>query len=143
MTELIQEIKEKQNITLDQLKQILSETNQEKIQQLYDAAAQTAEEIYGKNIFIRGLIEFTNYCKNDCFYCGIRRSNKNADRYRLSKEEILSCCENGYELGFRTFVLQGGEDPYFTDDVICDIVSEIRRNYPDCAITLSIGEKEK
>lgn len=143
MTELIWEIKEKQNITLEQLKQILSETDQEKLQQLHIAAAQTTEEIYGKNIFIRGLIEFTNYCKNDCFYCGIRRSNKNVERYRLSKEEILSCCKNGYELGFRTFVLQGGEDPYFTDDVMCDIVWEIRQRYPDCAITLSIGEREK
>lgn len=143
MTELIQEIKEKQNITLEQLKLILGEKDQEKIQQLHEAAAHTAEEIYGKQIFIRGLIEFTNYCKNDCYYCGIRRSNRNADRYRLSKEEILACCKNGYELGFRTFVLQGGEDPYFTDDVICDIVSDIRKNYPDCAITLSIGEKEK
>lgn len=143
MTELIQEIKEKQNITLEQLKQILNETDPESIQKLHEAAARTAEEIYGKQIFIRGLIEFTNYCKNDCYYCGIRRSNRNADRYRLSKEEILACCKNGYELGFRTFVLQGGEDPYFTDDVICDMVSDIRQNYPDCAITLSIGEKEK
>lgn len=143
MLETVNLIKEKQNITLEQLKRILEETDSEKLQYLYDTAAETAETIYGKHIFIRGLIEFTNYCKNDCFYCGIRRSNDKADRYRLSKEEILSCCKNGYELGFRTFVLQGGEDPYFTDDRICDIVSSIRNAYPDCAITLSIGEKEK
>ena len=95
---------------------------------------------YGKDIYIRGLIEFTNYCRNDCYYCGIRKSNKNAVRYRLTKDQILSCCENGYRLGFRTFVLQGGEDGWFTEDRMTDIVSGIRQRFPDCAITLSIGE---
>lgn len=99
------------------------------------------KEVYGTDVYTRGLIEFTNYCKNDCYYCGIRRSNKNAQRYRLTEEEIMACCENGYELGFRTFVLQGGEDPYYNDDRIVDIVQKIRAGYPDCAITLSIGEK--
>lgn len=98
---------------------------------------------YGNKVYMRGLIEFTNFCKNNCYYCGIRRDNKNASRYRLTEEEILSCCKNGYELGFRTFVLQGGEDPYFTDEKIVDIVKKIRSTYPDCAITLSIGEKTK
>ncbi|MBQ8923376.1 MAG: [Lachnospiraceae bacterium] len=109
--------------------------------ELEEAADKVRRENYGDKVYIRGLIEFTNYCKNDCYYCGIRRSNKNSDRYRLSKEDILSCCENGYSLGYRTFVLQGGEDNYYTDDIICDIVSEIHSKYPDCAITLSIGEK--
>ena len=94
-------------------------------------------------MYIRGLIEFTNYCRNNCYYCGIRRDNQNTVRYRLSKEEILACCEEGYRLGFRTYVLQGGEDPYYTDERICGIVSEIRRRFPDCAITLSIGEKPR
>lgn len=98
---------------------------------------------YGDEVYIRGLIEFTNYCKNNCYYCGIRAGNAKVDRYRLSKEEILACCAEGYSLGFRTFVLQGGEDPYYTDDIICDIVSDIRKGFPDCAITLSIGEKER
>lgn len=98
---------------------------------------------FGKEVYIRGLIEFTNYCKNDCYYCGIRRSNKKADRYRLTEEEILSCCKVGYRLGFRTFVLQGGEDPYYTDDRVVGLVKKIRTAYPDCAITLSIGEKER
>ena len=98
---------------------------------------------YGKDIYIRGLIEFTNYCKNDCYYCGIRCSNAKADRYRLSKEDIMSCCREGYKLGFRTFVLQGGEDPYYTDDRIVDLIRQIRADYPDCAITLSIGERER
>ena len=101
------------------------------------------QKYYGNKVYMRGLIEFTNFCKNNCYYCGIRRDNKNASRYRLTKEEILDCCKNGYELGFRTFVLQGGEDPYFTDDKIVEIVKKIRSTYPDCAITLSIGEKTK
>lgn len=104
-------------------------------------AAKLRDQYYGKKVYTRGLIEFTNYCKNNCYYCGIRRGNKNAERYRLSKDEILECCAEGYRLGFRTFVLQGGEDPYFTDERIVDIVKEIREKYPDCAITLSIGEK--
>ena len=100
-------------------------------------------EVYGKKVFIRGLIEISSYCKNDCFYCGIRCSNKNAQRYRLTKEKILSCCEKGNSLGFKTFVLQGGEDNFFTDDKMCGIVSSIKEKYPDCAVTLSLGEKSK
>lgn len=111
--------------------------------QLYITARAAADANYGKSVFLRGLIEFTNYCKNDCYYCGIRCSNKNAERYRLTKEDILNCCDQGYDLGFRTFVLQGGEDPFFTDDRICDIVSAIKLKHPDCAVTLSIGEKER
>ncbi len=110
---------------------------------LFEKADSIRQKIYGRDVYIRGLIEFTNYCKNDCLYCGIRASNKNAERYRLTDEDILSCCENGYELGFRTFVLQGGEDPYYTDDKICEIVHQIKTTFPDCAVTLSIGEKSK
>ncbi len=110
---------------------------------LFKEADRVRREIYGTDVYIRGLVEFTNYCKNNCYYCGIRAGNKNTVRYRLTKEEILSCCSEGYNLGFRTFVLQGGEDPFFTDEKICDIVYSIREKYPDCAITLSIGEKSK
>ena len=110
---------------------------------LFAAADRVRRGIYKDTVYIRGLIEFTNYCRNNCYYCGIRRDNRNAERYRLSKEDILSCCEEGYGLGFRTFVLQGGEDPYYTDALICDIVSEIRSRFADCAITLSIGEKSR
>lgn len=98
---------------------------------------------FGNRIFIRGLIEFTNYCKNNCLYCGIRAGNSQAERYRLTKEDILSCCADGYRLGFRTFVLQGGEDPYYTDDRMTDIVADIHAQYPDCAITLSLGERSR
>lgn len=98
---------------------------------------------YGNKVYIRGLIEFTNYCKNNCYYCGIRRDNRNVRRYRLTEEEILSCCREGYELGYRTFVLQGGDDPYFTDERMTELIRRIKENHPDCAITLSIGEREK
>lgn len=112
-------------------------------EELKAAADAVRREQYGTDVYLRGLIEFTNYCKNDCLYCGIRRGNREVSRYRLTQEEIIECCAEGYELGFRTFVLQGGEDTYFTDERICSIVSEIREKYPDCAITLSIGEKSR
>ncbi len=100
-------------------------------------------ENYGHDIYMRGLIEFSNYCRQDCYYCGIRRSNTSCPRYRLSFNDIAECCREGYRLGFRTFVLQSGEDPYFTDDRICKIIEAIKRDYPDCAVTLSLGEKSR
>ena len=109
----------------------------------FKKACSMRDNIYGKTVFIRGLIEFTNYCRNDCYYCGIRRSNKNAARYRLNKDDILSCCAEGYRLGFRTFVLQGGEDMYFSDDEMCRMISSIKQAYPDCAVTLSVGERDR
>ena len=141
--EVVAEIREKQNIDLNQLQLLLGEASEEEVQYLYKMAREVADFTYGKRIFKRGLIEFTNYCKNDCYYCGIRKSNSCVDRYRLDKTAILDCCKKGYELGYRTFVLQGGEDGYFTDERVCDFVSAIHREYPDCAITLSIGEKSK
>lgn len=102
-----------------------------------------ADKIFGKYIFMRGLVEFTNYCKNDCIYCGIRKSNKNAERYRLNKKEILECCKIGYDIGFRTFVLQGGEDNFFNIERMSNIVRAIKKEFPDCALTLSIGEKDE
>lgn len=139
--ELIEKLTKTYNLSDGEFKSIL-ETN------VYDeylriSADKIRRDFYGDKVFVRGLIEFSNYCKNNCYYCGIRRDNKNASRYRLSKEQILNCCKEGYDLGFRTFVLQSGEDPYFTDEILCDIISEIRINYQDCAITLSIGEKSK
>ena len=106
-------------------------------------AREKADKIFGKYIFMRGLVEFTNYCKNDCIYCGIRKSNKNAERYRLNKKEILECCKVGYDIGFRTFVLQGGEDNFFNIGRMSNIVQAIKKEFPDCALTLSIGEKEE
>ena len=97
-------------------------------------------EHYGRDVYVRGLIEFTNHCKNNCLYCGIRRGNPTAERYRLSREDILRCCQAGYELGYRTFVLQGGEDGYFTPDRMAELVETIKARWPDCAVTLSVGE---
>ena len=110
---------------------------------LAQRAAAVRQQVYGRDVFIRGLIEFTNYCRNDCFYCGIRRSNACAQRYRLTREEILACCRAGYGLGFRTFVLQGGEDPFFTTERLAELVRAIKQAYPDCAVTLSVGEKDR
>ncbi|MCI9441155.1 MAG: [FeFe] hydrogenase H-cluster radical SAM maturase HydE [Ruminococcus sp.] len=115
--------------------------NPEICKRLSDEAVRLRKKYYGDKVYTRGLIEFTNYCKNNCYYCGIRCGNQNARRYRMSREEILDCCENGYGLGFRTFVLQGGEDPFYTDEMVAGIVREIKTKYPDCALTLSIGEK--
>ncbi len=139
MSELITKLRNDRNLNDAELKMLL-ETD------VYDAQLRAAadavrQEHYGKAVYIRGLIEFTNYCKNNCLYCGIRRDNHGAERYRLTQEQILACCHDGYALGYRTFVLQGGEDPYFTDDRLCSIVSAIRESFPDCAITLSVGEK--
>lgn len=115
--------------------------NSENDEFLFECADKVRREAYGTDVYIRGLIEFTNYCKNNCYYCGIRRDNKSINRYRLSVDEILECCNEGYELGFRTFVLQGGEDSFYTDDILCNIISKIRKKYSDCAITLSLGER--
>ena len=110
---------------------------------LKNAAVSVRQKIYGNAVFTRGLIEISNICKNDCIYCGIRKSNKNCERYRLTPEEILSCADEGYDLGFRTFVLQGGEDPYYTDEVLTGIIKELKRRHPDCAVTLSMGERSR
>lgn len=141
--EVIERLEKEQQIDLHGLKLLLTTQDEASVGELAKRARKMAQSIYGNKVYIRGLIEFTNYCKNDCLYCGIRRSNGNAERYRLNEEQILSCCVTGYELGFRTFVLQGGEDPYFTDKRVCALVARIKKEYPDCAVTLSIGEKTR
>lgn len=143
MKRLIDKLKNHNDLSADELLKLLKTEDKEALEYLRKSAEEKRQSVYGKDIFLRGLIEFTSYCKNDCYYCGLRRSNKNAQRYRLSKEQIMDCCKNGYELGFRTFVLQGGEDLYFTDEKIVEIVKSIKEKYPDCAVTLSIGEKSK
>jgi len=140
---LIDKLAETGNLTDEEYIFIYENAADDSAEYLYEKARAARESVYGKSVYMRGLIEFTNYCKNGCYYCGINACNKNADRYRLSEEEIIECCKKGYELGFRTFVLQGGEDPYFTDDIICSIVATIKKNHPDCAVTLSIGEKTR
>lgn len=141
MNNLVDKLFETGDLSDDELKILIK--SDEFNEPLAEAADIRRRENYGDKVYIRGLIEFTNYCRNNCYYCGIRRDNKKAERYRLTKDEILLCCDEGYKLGFRTFVMQGGEDPYYTDEMICDIVSKIKSRYPDCAVTLSIGEKPR
>lgn len=131
------------NLTKSELAELIRENSIKTDEKLLKAAFDTRVKHYGKKVYFRGLIEFTDYCKNDCLYCGIRRGNKNAVRYRLTKEQISECCENGHKLGFSTFVLQGGEDEYFNDERMCDIIYSIKNKYPECAVTLSIGEKSR
>lgn len=143
MKQIIDQLVITQNASDEELYSLIA-CNDSHIQQYLATQADTIRrEYYGTDVYLRGLIEISNYCKNDCYYCGIRKSNSNATRYRLTPEQILDCCEVGYELGYRTFVMQGGEDPWFTDERICAIVASIREKYPDCAITLSLGEKNR
>ena len=140
---LIAKLASEHNLTDDELLALLTSDEADVNALLAQEADKFRRQYYGDAVYIRGLIEFTNYCKNNCYYCGIRAGNNCAERYRLSQEEVLACCAEGYGLGVRTFVLQGGEDPYFTDDKICALVRAIRKQHPDCAITLSIGEKSR
>lgn len=139
---LLEKLEKERMLTKDQWIQLIGS------RKVYESQAaalarRIREEHFGSQIYIRGLIEFTNYCKNDCYYCGIRRSNPNAERYRLTMEQILECTDTGYELGFRTFVLQGGEDGYYTDKRLEEIIKAIKKKHPDCALTLSLGERSR
>ena len=140
---LIDQLHKKQTLTKEEWITLIEGRTPELSEYLFSLARKERHRYYGHDVYVRGLIEFTNYCKNDCLYCGIRKSNGNAHRYRLSEEDILNCCKEGYDLGFRTFVLQGGEDGYYTDERIIHLIRMIKEQYPDCAITLSIGEKSK
>ena len=143
MKELVEKLYSGQDLSDSELAELINDRDDETAELLRIRADEVRQRYYGKKVFLRGLIEVSSHCKNDCLYCGIRRSNRDADRYRLDREKILSCCENGYSLGFRTFVMQGGEDSFFTDELMCSIISEIREKYPDCAITLSLGERSR
>lgn len=138
---LIQKLTDTGSLALEEYQGLIESFSPETLSFIAPIALNTKKAVYGDAIYIRGLIEISNICKNDCLYCGIRASNANCERYRLSKEEILSCCKEGYALGFRTFVMQGGEDMHYTDEVMCDIIRSIKKLYPDCAVTLSLGEK--
>ncbi|MCR4673590.1 MAG: [FeFe] hydrogenase H-cluster radical SAM maturase HydE, partial [Lachnospiraceae bacterium] len=142
LIKIIDKLRNTKDLADEEFLELLTTEEEEVRQYLFTTADEVRRENYGTDVYVRGLIEFSNYCKNDCYYCGIRHGNKKATRYRLSEDEILECCKDGYDLGFRTFVLQSGEDPYFTDERLISIIKRIRKEYPDCAITLSIGEKE-
>ncbi len=137
--DMIKRLRETQNLPDAQLLSLLGTDAYDAA--LFAAADAVRREQYGTDVYIRGLIELSNYCKNNCYYCGIRRENRCAERYRLQPEQVLHCCKTGYALGFRTFVLQGGEDPWYTDARVCELVRAIKAAYPDCAVTLSLGEK--
>ena len=139
----VDHIRQTRDITREELQLILETEDKDSIEYLRSSARQVATASYGNKIFMRGLIEISSHCKNDCLYCGLRRSNRSAIRYRLTEEQIYECCEQGYKLGFRTFVMQGGEDAWFNDDRMCRIVSTVRNRFPDCAITLSLGERSR
>lgn len=141
--ELLDKLNSTQSLSIEEYRFLIDKFSAENAAYAAAFAVNRRKEVYKNSVFIRGLIEISNICKNDCYYCGIRCSNKKADRYRLTKAQILSCCDSGYSLGFRTFVMQGGEDPYFTDEVMCDIVKSIKEKYSDCAVTLSLGERSK
>ncbi len=141
--DLIDRLETGQTLSQQEWVVLIEGRNPETAEYLFERARAVRERIYGKDVYIRGLIECSNYCRNDCFYCGIRRSNGNISRYRLDRETILDCCQEGYRLGFRTFVLQGGEDGAMTDEWTEKTVAAIREKFPDCAITLSLGEREK
>lgn len=138
---LIYQLRDTHSLTLSEYETLLCHRNPDTAGLLAALALVEKQKIYGNDIYIRGLIEVSNICKNDCYYCGIRRSNDRCDRYRLTAEDILACCAEGYELGFRTFVMQGGEDGSFTDAFLVPLLREIKKRYPDCAITLSLGER--
>lgn len=141
--ERIIRLREKKTLDRENLGILLTSMTLEEEEFLYLQAREVCEEHYQKAVYLRGLIEFSNYCRNDCYYCGIRRSNRNARRYRLSADEIFSCADQGYELGFRTIVLQSGEDLSYRDEDICRIVEGIKSRHPDTAVTLSVGEKSR
>ena len=139
--QLAEQLLQTRTLEDDSLLTLLSSPQAE--QPLRERADQVRRLHYGREVYIRGLIEISNYCKNNCYYCGIRRDNREAVRYRLTEEEIVSCCRQGYGLGFRTFVLQGGEDGQHTDGWLCRLICRIKESYPDCAVTLSLGERSK
>lgn len=143
VTSLIDKLEDQHSLTLDEYAFLIRNRTKESMDYIAPKARRIREEIYGTSVYVRGLIEFTNICRNDCLYCGIRRSNHQCERYRLTADQIMECCSMGYELGFRTFVLQGGEDRFWNDDVMCGLIAGIKEQYPDCAVTLSLGERSR
>lgn len=143
MIALIDKLEREHSLTLAEYQTLIDNRTPELAEELARRAVAARQKIYGNAVFIRGLIEISNFCKNDCLYCGIRRSNQNCSRYRLEAQDILACCDEGYALGFRTFVMQGGEDAYYTDERLCALIGQIKARYPDCAVTLSLGERSR
>lgn len=143
VSDLIERLNAEHGLAENEYAELIQRRDEAAAERLRTLAVAARKAIYGDAVYTRGLIEISNICKNNCLYCGIRRGNANIQRYRLSKADILACADEGHTLGFRTFVLQGGEDGYYTDDVLCGIVSAIKARHPDCAVTLSMGERSR
>lgn len=141
MIDLIEKLEKTHSLTVEEYERLIESRSPETARILAEKAVKARKEIYGNDVYIRGLVEVGNICRNDCLYCGIRRSNKKCERYRLNAEQILDCCREGYSLGFRTFVFQGGEDSYFSDDYICGLIKTVKSECPGSAVTLSLGER--
>lgn len=143
LIETLDKLNREHSLELEEYQLLIENINPDLMKRAAEYAVKYQEQFYGKMVFVRGLVEFTNYCKNDCYYCGIRRSNRECERYRLRKDDIIACANEGYQLGFRTVVLQGGEDYTYSDEDICQIIKGIKQAHPDMVITLSIGERER
>ena len=143
LLDIIEKLEQNHALSVQEYALLLNMRTPETAAELARRAVAVRKHVYGTSVFMRGLIEISSYCRNDCRYCGIRRGNSQATRYRLSPEQIAECANTGYELGFRTFVLQGGEDPWFTDERLCAIIRSIKAAHPDCAVTLSMGERTR
>lgn len=140
---IVDRLEKEHCLSVEEYKLLLENRTPKLTEYTRQKAEKVRRQVYGNAVYVRGLIEISNICKNNCLYCGIRNANQGCSRYRLSKEDILSCCDEGYALGFRTFVMQGGEDMYFTDEVLCELIGKIKQIYPDCAVTLSLGERSR
>ena len=138
---LIDKLGTEHELSREEWTALLSSCNEETLKYSAEKARRMADDIYGKDVYIRGIVEFSNICNRDCLYCGLRAGNSALERYRLEEDDILDCCRDGYRYGFRTFVLQSGEDPYYTTEMICGTVKRIKEEFTDCAVTLSLGEK--
>ena len=143
LSDLIWKLDETHSLRLEEYETLISRRTPESAALLRELAVRRARESYGNRIFIRGLMEISNICRNNCLYCGIRRGNSACDRYRLTPDQIMACAEEGYRLGFRTFVMQGGEDGWFTDERLCRLIQSLKSRFPDCAVTLSLGERSR
>ena len=138
---LIDKLQSRRALSLEEYELLISSRTPEAAEYLRKKAEKVRRAVYGNKVFIRGLIEISNVCKNNCYYCGIRAENKSCLRYSLNYEEIMLCCISGYDAGFRTFVLQGGENESYSDEFLCSLISDIKEKCPDCAVTLSLGER--
>ncbi|MDO4502072.1 MAG: [FeFe] hydrogenase H-cluster radical SAM maturase HydE [Coriobacteriia bacterium] len=143
LTSLVDRLAAEHSLSIEEYERLVRDHDEDVAAYAADLAVKVRKDVYGNKVFVRGLIEFSSFCKRDCDYCGLRRSIRRDDRYRLTTEQILECTDEGYANGLRTFVLQSGEDPYWTDERLCDLIRAIKERHPDCAVTISVGERSR